>query len=167
MFVSINAFEEAWKNENVGTQKILDILTDDSLMQEVSPQDRNLGRIAWHIVTSVHEMLSRTGLKFDAAEHDTTMPETARQIAQAYRIASDLSIKAMKSQWTDATLLKKVNMYGELWPNGQTLQILISHEVHHRGQMTVLMRQAGLRVPGVYGPSREEWSQMGMTAPII
>jgi hypothetical protein len=28
--------------------------------------------------------------------------------------------------------------------------------------MTVLMRQAGLKVPGVYGPSREEWSQFGM-----
>jgi uncharacterized damage-inducible protein DinB len=31
--------------------------------------------------------------------------------------------------------------------------------------MTVLMRQAGLRVPGVYGPSQEEWSQFGMEAP--
>jgi uncharacterized damage-inducible protein DinB len=28
--------------------------------------------------------------------------------------------------------------------------------------MTVLMRQAGLKVPGIYGPSREEWSQFGM-----
>jgi hypothetical protein len=27
-----------------------------------------------------------------------------------------------------------------------------------------LMRQAGLKVPGVYGPSREEWSQFGMPA---
>jgi len=36
------------------------------------------------------------------------------------------------------------------------------HQTHHRAQMTVLMRQAGLKVPGVYGPSREEWSQMGM-----
>jgi uncharacterized damage-inducible protein DinB len=38
----------------------------------------------------------------------------------------------------------------------------MSHEIHHRGQMTVLMRQAGLKVPGVYGPSREEWTAYGM-----
>jgi uncharacterized damage-inducible protein DinB len=30
--------------------------------------------------------------------------------------------------------------------------------------MTVLMRQAGLRVPGVYGPAEEEWGEMGMAA---
>ena len=26
----------------------------------------------------------------------------------------------------------------------------------------VLMRQAGLGVPGIYGPSKEEWATMGM-----
>jgi len=31
--------------------------------------------------------------------------------------------------------------------------------------MTVLMRQAGLVVPGVYGPAREEWGQYNMPAP--
>ena len=31
--------------------------------------------------------------------------------------------------------------------------------------MTVLMRQAGLKVPGVYGPAREEWAEFGMQPP--
>ncbi|MCK4657684.1 MAG: hypothetical protein KAT85_11650, partial [candidate division Zixibacteria bacterium] len=39
--------------------------------------------------------------------------------------------------------------------------------IHHRGQMTVLMRQAGLKVPGVYGPSMEEWEHFGMKKPEI
>jgi uncharacterized damage-inducible protein DinB len=38
------------------------------------------------------------------------------------------------------------------------------HQAHHRGQMTVLMRQAGLTVPGVYGPAREERAQWGTPA---
>ena len=41
------------------------------------------------------------------------------------------------------------------------LSSLIRHQAHHRGQMTVLMRQAGLPVPGVYGPAREEWKAYG------
>jgi uncharacterized damage-inducible protein DinB len=28
--------------------------------------------------------------------------------------------------------------------------------------MTVLMRQAGIKVPGVYGPAKEEWAAYGM-----
>lgn len=43
-------------------------------------------------------------------------------------------------------------MYGEIWARGLTLFYLITHQAHHRGQMTVLMRQAGLPVPGIYGP---------------
>jgi len=53
-------------------------------------------------------------------------------------------------------------MYGEVWKNGATLFILVTHQAHHRGQMTVLMRQAGLKVIGVYGPAKEEWLQMNM-----
>ena len=44
---------------------------------------------------------------------------------------------------------------------------LFLHQIHHRGQMTVLMRQAGLEVPGVYGPSRPEWAHYGMPEPLI
>jgi hypothetical protein len=29
------------------------------------------------------------------------------------------------------------------------------------------MRQAGLRVPGVYGPALEEWSAYGMPPPAV
>jgi uncharacterized damage-inducible protein DinB len=58
-------------------------------------------------------------------------------------------------------------MYGVRWARGVTLRALLVHQTHHRGQMTVLMRQAGLRVPGVYGPAREEWSAYGMPAPQV
>lgn len=50
-------------------------------------------------------------------------------------------------------------MYGMKWEKGFTLQILMHHEIHHRGQMTVLMRQEGLKNPGIMGPSKEEWEQ--------
>jgi uncharacterized damage-inducible protein DinB len=56
-------------------------------------------------------------------------------------------------------------MYGEMWSRGTVLSILVRHEAHHRAQLTVLMRQAGLAVPGCYGPAKEEWAGMGIPAP--
>ena len=53
-----------------------------------------------------------------------------------------------------------LNMYGQVWKRTSVLSSLIAHQAHHRGQMTVLMRQAGLKVPGVYGPSKEEWAEL-------
>jgi uncharacterized damage-inducible protein DinB len=167
MFKSIRSFEENWKHESASTQKLFDALTDESLAQEVTPQDRTLGRIAWHIVTSLHEMISRTGLDFEAPHHGASLPSSAQVIADSYRNASEAMLEAIHKQWTDESLKEVREMYGEQWPIGLTLSILISHQTHHRGQMTVLMRQAGLPVAGVYGPSRDEWSQMNMEPPAV
>ncbi|MCZ2257716.1 DinB family protein [Sporosarcina sp. G11-34] len=165
MFKTIEEFLTNWGHESGSTQKVLNALTDESLTQEVSPDDRTLGRIAWHVVTTLDEMMSRTGLEFEGARHDTPVPASADEIAEAYRSSSAAMVAAIKGQWTDATLSEVKDMYGEQWPIATVLGILPSHQTHHRGQMTVLMRQAGLSVPGVYGPSREEWAEFGGEAP--
>ena len=84
----------------------------------------------------------------------------------AYEAASK-AVAAGVAAWSDATLEAEDDMYGERWRRGLTLQVLVVHQAHHRGQMTVLMRQAGLKVPGVYGPAREEWTAHGMKPPAV
>ncbi|MBO0603015.1 DinB family protein [Sporosarcina sp. E16_3] len=167
MFKTIEEFLINWGHESESTQKILDALTDKSLEQEVSPEDRTLGRIAWHVVTTLGEMMSRTGLDFEADPHDAAVPTTAAEIAGAYSSTNKAMVAAIKEQWTDGSLADLKEMYGEQWAIGTVLAILTAHQTHHRGQMTVLMRQAGLRVPGVYGPSREEWAVFGGEAPVV
>ena len=76
-------------------------------------------------------------------------------------------LEQVKANWTDQTLTVVDDMYGEKWPRGLTVRVLLDHQTHHRGQMTVLMRQAGLKVPGIYGPSKEEWSAYGAAAPEV
>jgi uncharacterized damage-inducible protein DinB len=53
-----------------------------------------------------------------------------------------------------------VAYFGRTLPVGTVVTSLIRHQIHHRGQMTTLMRMAGVVVPGVYGPSREETAAM-------
>ncbi len=86
-------------------------------------------------------------------------------IKTAYNAASASLAEEIKCNWKDETLSIEDDMYGQKWKRGITLGILITHQTHHRGQMTVLMRQAGLKVPGIYGPSYEEWAAMGMEPP--
>lgn len=167
MFKTIEEFLAHWGHEGGSTQKVLAALTDESLSQEVSPEDRTLGRIAWHIVTTLGEMMSQTGLEFEASDHTLPVPQTAADIAEAYSTSSEAMVAAIKEQWTDETLAEVKAMYGEQWSIGTVLGILTAHQTHHRGQMTVLMRQAGLVVPGVYGPAREEWAMFGAAAPVV
>lgn len=167
MFCSLADFLQTWEKESKATQVILDALSDDSLNQAVTAHDRTLGRIVWHIVTTIPEMMSKTGLIFESVHGDAPVPASAKAIADYYRQASDAMLTAIKNQWNDHTLSEERDMYGERWTIGNTLNALICHQIHHRGQITVLMRQAGLKVPGVYGPSREEWGQYGMEAPAV
>lgn len=164
MYRAIEDFQQNWAAESAATLKLLRALTDASLQQPVEPNGRTLGRIAWHIVLSIGEMLGRTGLAIESLNPETPVPATAAEIADAYaRIAAHAAV-LIRDTWTDANLLDEMDMYGERWTNGFTLAALCGHEIHHRGQLTVLMRQAGLSVPGIYGPSREEWSAYGIPA---
>jgi uncharacterized damage-inducible protein DinB len=164
MFRTIADFTRAWQGESANTHKMMSALTDASLAQKVSPEGRSLGRLAWHIVQTLGEMGGQTGLTIDAANEKTPQPATSAAIADAYKVGAAAVEKAVSSTWTDGDLPGEINMYGEKWTRGQSLLALMAHEIHHRAQMTVLMRQAGLKVPGVYGPSREEWAAYNMPA---
>jgi uncharacterized damage-inducible protein DinB len=167
MYTFITEFIEEWNQEAALTQKVLDAFTDPSLQQAVSSEDRTLGSIAWHIVTSTPGMLIEFGITVEAIKDSNTIPTSAREIAETFRRVSADTSDAVKQQWTDQSLSEMKNVFGMEMPKAVTLSLLIKHIIHHRGQLTVLMRQAGLKVPGVYGPSREEWSLIGMEAPTL
>ncbi|MEH7419333.1 DinB family protein [Neobacillus drentensis] len=167
MFTSINEFSQEWNQEAASTQKILDALTDESLQQSVSSEDRTLGRIAWHIVASTPGMINEFGITINQVEKPDTIPVSAKEIADTFRKVSAEVAEQVAKQWTDESLTEIQNVFGMNMPRAATLSLLIKHIIHHRGQMTVLMRQADLKVPGIYGPAREEWSQIGMEAPAL
>jgi uncharacterized damage-inducible protein DinB len=164
MYRVIKDFTEDWKYESEATLKVFKNLTQESLEQKVSPDGRSLGFIAWHITTSIPEMLERCGFKFEGYKENMPLPEKLEEIIKAYETYSKLIAKFIPENWKDENLTDEVNMYGEMWAKGKILAVLIGHQAHHRAQMTVLMRQAGLKVPGIYGPSKEEWAMFGMPA---
>ena len=163
MFRRIDDFLDAWTSHTGATLKVLRALTQASLEQPVHPGGRTLGRIAWHITLTLPEMMGHAGLAVAGPDEHAPRPPLPDLIA-AYESGARAVAEAVKARWTDAMLEERIPMYGETWARGEVLTSLIVHEAHHRGQMTVLMRQAGLAVPGVYGPAAEEWAAMGMPA---
>jgi uncharacterized damage-inducible protein DinB len=162
MYRTIDDFKRQWDQETESTLKLLSQLTDVSLRQKVMPEGRSLGVIAWHLVTTLGEMMHRAGLLTENRLENAPVPQQAKKIHQDYQTESRIINDAVSLKWKDADLLLEIEMYGEQWKKGMVLMSLILHQAHHRGQLTVLMRQAGLTIPGVYGPSKEEWVQYGM-----
>jgi uncharacterized damage-inducible protein DinB len=159
MFHTLAEFKRIWGFESAATIKILECLTDDSLPTMIDAEHRSLGRLANHLIETLTEMPKRMGLPL---EEEFPAHTTTAALVADYRAKSDALIAAIDATWTDAVLSEMRDMYGEQWTVSDALQSLVMHQCHHRGQMTVLMRQAGLQVAGIYGPAKHEWVHMNM-----
>jgi uncharacterized damage-inducible protein DinB len=171
MFRRLDDFRKAWTEEAKHTVAVLEAIPDPALGAAITPGHRDLRRLAWHMVESAIEMPTRMGLAIPGAEMVKggfigDPPEHMQSIIQAYSAASDGLLKGIEN-WSDADLERDDEMYGDIWKRGYGLMVMLIHQTHHRGQMTVVMRQAGLLVPPIYGPVKEGWSAYGVEPPKV
>ncbi len=165
MYRKLYDFVADFKEESEATARLLAALSDASLHQRVNDQGRSLGQIAWHITLTFGEMLSHARLPVATPGEEAPPPDTVPGLLAAYRRQAQAALDAVAAAWNDGLLVDEIPMYGQSWARGRVLAVLLRHQAHHRGQITVLARQAGLVVPGVCGPAREEWAAWGMPAP--
>ena len=171
MFRRIADFHTTWQAESDKTLALLDAIPDTALDKAVAPGFRDLRRLGWHLVEALIEMPGHMGLKIDGSHlidgmFITAPPASQREIRAAYAAASASLVQDVRN-WTDADLEREDDLYGETWQRGKTLAALLAHQTHHRGQMTVLLRQAGLKAPDLYGPAKEGWAAYHMEAPAV
>src|SRR6478735_9311928 len=157
MFTSIQNLLQVWESKTASTIACFTHLTNESLTKDLVHDYRTIDRIVNHIVDCAASI-----------PHEATLPvagyakqqyHSTEELIAAYKTNTD-AIKQAAAQWTDATLQEETPMYGESWKKGFALWVTVVHQIHHRGQLTVLMRMAGLKVPSVYGPAKEEWEAM-------
>jgi uncharacterized damage-inducible protein DinB len=161
MFRKIEDFLENWQNETVATLKLYKHITDEALHQQVNDSNRDILALLRHINYTVTELPNTAGLPIMINE---TILNSMEEIILHYEKDAKQLATVIKESWRDESLTEEIPMYGSSWTKGTTLLILIMHQTHHRGQLTILMRQAGLMVSGIYGPTKEGWAAMGMEA---
>jgi uncharacterized damage-inducible protein DinB len=159
MFHTADEFLKHYGRESQTTAKALGALTDASLNQAKAEGHNTLGCIAWHIATAPAYMAGQVGL--DMPELGWSVPDglTAAKIVDTYKEISE-KVKTQMTTKTPEDMQKGWRVWDMDWTTATMLSAMISHEIHHRGQMSVLMRQAGLKVPSIYGPNHEETQEM-------
>jgi uncharacterized damage-inducible protein DinB len=156
MYRTIAEFVDEWTGESAISLKIERTLTDASLQQQIYPEGRTLGQLAWHMVLMIGMTGSIVGLEIAAPPRGTEQPASAARIADAYERAAHSMSELASAKLKDEQLPIEIPFFGRSLSMERVLHSLVVHQIHHRGQMSVLVRQAGLVLPGVYGPTREE-----------
>lgn len=156
MYRKIEDFTTEWTAAAKGTSLVFKALSDDTLNQAIVEDHNTLGWLAWHLTGAplfFGNVLGQLDLEVNFNPQDAH-PASATEIADAYKAVSE-EVLAKTSTLADEDLLTEVNGIQGPTPLGAVLRTMIDHQTHHRGQMTVLLRQAGLAVPGIMGPTKE------------
>jgi uncharacterized damage-inducible protein DinB len=156
MYRNIKEFVDEWTTESSISLKVLKVITDLSLDQKIYQEGRNLAHLAWHMTMMIGGTGSAVGLEVAAPQRGTEMPNSAAALVEVYEKAAKSLGEQASMKLQDSQLAGEVPYFGRSMRIERILHSLILHQCHHRGQMTVLIRQAGLVHPGVYGPTREE-----------
>jgi uncharacterized damage-inducible protein DinB len=144
------------------TRRVLERVPTDKLTWRPHPKARTLGELAWHVATvpgGVAELSLQSPAQ--APQIGNPSPATAAELVPALD-DSIAKAKQLLSSMDDETLMQTWRMLGgdrELLaiPRIALLRsIMLNHWYHHRGQLSVYLRQLGIAIPSIYGPSADE-----------
>jgi uncharacterized damage-inducible protein DinB len=144
------------------TRRVLERVPDEHLAWKPHPKSWSLGQLALHIATvpgavaSFASAPSAQAPTFDqtaASRASELLPALAQSIAQAREALERLDDDAMRATFRIMLGGKELMAL----PRGAFLRsIMLNHWYHHRGQLSVYLRQVGVPVPSIYGPSADE-----------
>ena len=159
MFRTVKDFLQVWKSEAENTNRLLGTLTDESLAFGNGHFPRGVGRTAQHLVESIPFFMNMIGAGVEDVPSGL-MPTSSDDVREGYDRAVKEATNAA-TKWTDDSMTELVPFFGNQAPRGMALFVMVNHKTHHRGQLHVLAREAGLPSVSVYGPTREDHIAMG------
>lgn len=162
MYNNINTFLYDWNYEVAKTVKLFSLLTEDKIHISIHDDVRTLARLAFHIPQVISDIGFQVGLFSTHILDGQLTADTLTALMAIYKDLHQQMAGKVAANWTNDMLEDEVLLFGKPWKKGEVLSLLVQHEIHHRSQMTIIMRIAGLPVPDLYGPVREDWIRMGL-----
>ncbi|PYR77786.1 MAG: hypothetical protein DMF86_08225 [Acidobacteria bacterium] len=164
----LDMFLGAWERESESTLKLLRALPAAQYDFRPDAGGRSLGELAWHLAEGDAYMsygIENGTFAMDAKPPNIERPRQVEALAPGYeRIHREAvaRIRKLKPEDLDRTVSffdgRGVPIRDILWG------FIISHGIHHRGQLSLMCRLAGGCAPGLYGPNREETAAMRAAA---
>lgn len=160
----IDALIGEYEHECKVTRKALERVPDAKLDWKPHAKSMTMGRLAshlaeiptWAVATlAADEFNFDSSFKaFDAKSKAEILKAFDKNVAEAVALMKNgVSNEALMKPWS----LKQNGNVIFTMPKGATLRSFVfSHQIHHRGQLSVYLRLNDVPVPSIYGPSADE-----------
>jgi len=152
-----------YDQEVQNTRRILEVVPDDKFAWKPHEKSMTLGRLASHVAelpnflatiiqTEEVELTTSDMKPFSPATRAEMLAGFEKRAAEARQAIANSSDEHLAKPWR--LTFKGQEVFGGV--RNVLLQTTICHQVHHRAQLTVYLRQNNVIFPGVYGPSADE-----------
>jgi len=144
------------------TRRVLERVPNDRLTWKPHDRSMSLGQLALHIasvpgtIAEISQISPFPVPKFEqpsATSAAELIPALDESLEKARTILRTLDEADLAKVWRVMDGDREVMAI----PVGAVLRtIMLNHWYHHRGQLSVYLRQVGVPVPSIYGPSADE-----------
>jgi len=159
---AIQALLQELEHEAKTTRRVLDRVPADRLAWKPHDKSMSLGQLALHVATvpgAIADMSRKSPFQVgqfvqpSPGSASELLPALDRSVARACEILSAMNDTELTEIWraVDGTRDVMAIPVGVLFRS-----IMLNHWYHHRGQLSVYLRQCGALVPSIYGPSADE-----------
>jgi len=164
----LQMFLTAWDREAESTLKLLRALPITQYDFRPDAGGRSMGELAWHLAEGdAYMSFGIEAGRFDMGTKPPNIerPRTVEALTPGYERIHQEAVARIR-KLTPEDLDRSVPFFtGQPLPIRDILwSMIISHGIHHRGQLTLMCRLAGGQCPGLYGPNREEMAAMRANA---
>ena len=149
--------------ETATTRRVLARVPDDKLGWKPHAKSMSLGQLAMHVAQipgAIAGFVSGPSFAMNAppplgepASLAAVMSALEASVATAKEVLNSLDDTTVTSTWTltagDKILMSMPRL-------GVVRAIMLNHWYHHRGQLSVYLRELGVPLPSIYGPSADE-----------
>jgi len=158
----IDGMLQELEQEAKTTRRVLERVPGDQLGWKPHKKARTLGELALHVAGTPGAVAS-LACESEIQEPDfkDATPKSAAELIPALD-ESVATAKRMLAHMDDATLngtwrMKRNGHEVLAMPRAALLRsIMLNHWYHHRGQLSVYLRELGVPIPSIYGPSADE-----------
>ncbi len=156
--------------EHAASRRVIERIRDDMLSWKPHEKSYSTLDLATHLANLVawgRMILTTEELDFASEEMKSWTPPFAEDIpavltmldenvGQVKSILADMSDDDLEKTWT---MRSGDHVLGADTRAFAFTQWVLSHQAHHRGQLTVYLRMNDVPVPGIFGPTAdEEWT---------
>jgi uncharacterized damage-inducible protein DinB len=158
----IEALIQELEQEAQTTRRVLERVPGDKLGWKPHQKSMSLGQLAMHVATTpggVSDVVRRSPYpasefkQASAASAAELLPALDQSLATAKENLRAIGDAGLAAMWRVVEGDRELTAM----PIGAAVRfIMLNHWYHHRGQLSVYLRELNVPVPSIYGPSADE-----------